>query len=68
MRKKQKLYINIKIKIKIKIKAIKAQIYNKYLNLEHGLKAGICLDKLKENKIPLRKNNNINNGRKNQII
>lgn len=66
MRKKQKLYINIKIKIKIK--AIKAQIYNKYLNLEHGLKAGICLDKLKENKIPLRKNNNINNGRKNQII
>ena len=66
MRKKQKLYINIKIKIKIK--AIKAQIYNKYLNLEHGLKAGICLDKLKENKIPLRKNNNINNRRKNQII
>lgn len=66
MRKKQKLYINIKIKIKIK--AIKAQIYNKYLNLEHGLKAAICLDKLKENKIPLRKNNNINNRRKNQII
>jgi hypothetical protein len=64
VRKKQKLYICIKIKIK----AIKVQIYIKYLNLEHGVKADICLDKRRENKIPSKKNNNSNNSKKNKMI